>query len=223
MVHVEPWVSQRLYTLGATTGQPITRVDFTDDRLEIVLRRLRDDTRWAAFESALNQQTVRVYDLQALRVHVDSTSASAYVTVTDGGLFQFGHSKDYRPDLPQVKVMQAVLDPWGCRSPRMWCRVSGPMTRCLCPALSGSKRASTGTGCYMWGTVRWRRVTRAPGSPPRVIIPCARCPRCNWPRASSTRPWKRSGAESTPSPRSFGRGQRGSRSGLQRVMPIPWR
>lgn len=30
-----------------------------------------------------------------------------------GGLFQFGPSKDYRPDLPQVKVMQAVLDPLG--------------------------------------------------------------------------------------------------------------
>ena len=113
MVHVEPWVSQRLYTLGATTGQTVTRVDFADDRLEIVLRRLSDDTRWAAFESALNQHTVRVYDLQAQRVHVDSTSASAYATVTEGGLFQFGHSKDDRPDLPQVKVMQAVLDPLG--------------------------------------------------------------------------------------------------------------
>ena len=113
MVHVEPWVSQRLYTLGATTGQTITRVDFADDRLEIVLRRLSADTRWAAFESALTQRTVRVYDLQAQRVHVDSTSASAYATVTEGGLFQFGHSKDDRPDLPQVKVMQAVLDPLG--------------------------------------------------------------------------------------------------------------
>src|SRR6266403_833898 len=113
MVHVAPWVSQRLYTLGATTGQTVTRVDFTDDRLEIVLRRLSDDTRWAAFESAPNQHTVRVYDLQAQRVHVDSTSASAYATVTEGGLFQFGHSKDDRPDLPQVKVMQAVLDPLG--------------------------------------------------------------------------------------------------------------
>jgi len=113
MVHVEPWVSQRLYTLGATTGQTVTRVDFADDRLEIVLRRLSDDTRWAAFESALNQHTVRVYDLPAQRVHVDSTSASAYATVTEGGLFPFGHSKDARPDLPQVKVMQAVLDPLG--------------------------------------------------------------------------------------------------------------
>src|ERR687888_2327594 len=113
MVHVEPWVAQRLWTLRVTTGQGVTRVDFTDDRLEIVLRRLSDDIRWAAFESALNQHTVRVYDLSTARVHVDSTSASAYATVTEGGLFQFGHSKDERPDLPQVKVMQAVLDPLG--------------------------------------------------------------------------------------------------------------
>jgi transposase len=33
--------------------------------------------------------------------------------VSESGLFQFGHSKDHRPDLPQVKVMQAVLDPLG--------------------------------------------------------------------------------------------------------------
>jgi transposase len=113
LVHVEPWVAKRLWTLGATTGQDVKRVDFTDDRLEIVLRRLQDDTRWAAFESALNQHTVRVYDLSTDRVHIDSTSASTYATVTEGGLFQFGHSKDHRPDLPQVKVMQAVLDPLG--------------------------------------------------------------------------------------------------------------
>ena len=113
LVHVEPWVDKRLWTLGATTGQAVTRVDFTDDRLESVLHHLSDDTRWAAFASALNQHTVRVYDLSTERVHVESTSANASTTVTEGGLFQFGHSKDYRPDLPQVKVMQAVLDPLG--------------------------------------------------------------------------------------------------------------
>jgi transposase len=83
----------------------------SDDRLAIVLRLLSDDTRWTAFESALNPHLVRVYDLATARVHVDSTSASAYASVSDGGLFQFGHSKDHRPDVPQVKVMQAVLDP----------------------------------------------------------------------------------------------------------------
>ena len=113
MVPVEPWVAKRLWTLGTTTGQGGTRVDFTDDRLEIVRRRLSHDERWGAFESALNQHTVRVYALSTERVHVDSTSANAYATVSDGGLFQFGHSKDYRPALPQVKVMQAVLDPLG--------------------------------------------------------------------------------------------------------------
>jgi transposase len=113
LVHVEPWVGNRLWTLRTTTGQDVQRLDFTDDRLESVLRRLDDDTRWATFESILNQHTVRVYALPTERIHVDSTSASAYATVTEEGLFQFGHSKDHRPDLPQVKVMQAVLDPLG--------------------------------------------------------------------------------------------------------------
>jgi transposase len=113
LVHVEPWVAKRLWMLRATTGQAVERLDFTDDRLEIVLQRLHDDTRWAAFEAALHQHTVRVYALPTERVHVDSTSASADTTVTENGLLQFGHSKDYRPDLPQGKVMQAVLDPLG--------------------------------------------------------------------------------------------------------------
>jgi transposase len=54
-----------------------------------------------------------VYDLQPERVRWDSTTASGYWSVTEDGLFQFGHSKDHRPDLPQVKVMLAVLDPLG--------------------------------------------------------------------------------------------------------------
>lgn len=111
--HVEPWVTKRLWTLNTVTHQDVERLDFTDDRLEIVLRHLSDDTRWVQFEGHLNQHTVRVYDLTTERVHVDSTTASAYASVDEGGLFQFGHSKDHRPDLPQVKVMQAVLDPLG--------------------------------------------------------------------------------------------------------------
>src|SRR5947207_3177506 len=113
LVHVEPWVANRLVTLQTVTGQDVERLDFTDDRLASVLRHLSDDNRWGQFESRLNQHTVRVYDLSTERMHVDSTTASAYASVSPEGLFQFGHSKDYRPDLPQVKVMQAVLDPLG--------------------------------------------------------------------------------------------------------------
>lgn len=111
LAHVEPWVANRRWALETATDQDVDRLDFTDDRLEIVLRYLSDDNRWAQFESSLNQHTVRVYDLTTERVHVDSTTASAHARVSEEGLFQFGHSKDHRPDLPQVKVMQAVLDP----------------------------------------------------------------------------------------------------------------
>ncbi len=111
--HLEPWVANRSWSLKTATGQEIERLDFSDDRLEIVLRHLSDDERWVQFESRLNQHSVRVYDLRTERIHVDSTTSSAYAGVSPEGLFQFGHSKDHRPDLPQVKVMQAVLDPLG--------------------------------------------------------------------------------------------------------------
>jgi transposase len=111
--HVESWVKQRLWTLQRSTGQPVPAQDFTDDRLEIVLYTLSDDTRWAAFEKALNGHVLRVYKVPPERVRVDSTTASGHWTVTEDGLFQFGHNKDHRPDLPQIKVMQAVLDPLG--------------------------------------------------------------------------------------------------------------
>ncbi len=111
LVHVEPWVGNRLWTLRATTGPAVERLDFTDDRREIVLRSLREDTRWSALASALKQPTGRVYALPTERMHVDSPSANAYATVTEDGLCQFGHRKDRRPALPHVKVMQAVLAP----------------------------------------------------------------------------------------------------------------
>jgi transposase len=111
--HVAPWARQRLHSLRRSTGQPVHPLDMGDDRLAGVLEALSDDTRWAAFEGALNRQLLRVYDLQPERIRLDSTTASGHGTVTEDGLFQFGHSKDHRPDLPQVKVMVSALDPLG--------------------------------------------------------------------------------------------------------------
>jgi len=111
--HVQPWAVQRLHTLRGATGQRVHPLDLSDDRLATVLETLSDDARWPAFEGAFTQQLVRVYDVQAERVRLDATTASGYWNVTEDGLFQFGHSKDHRPDLPQVKVMLAVLDPLG--------------------------------------------------------------------------------------------------------------
>ena len=98
--HVEPWAEKRLRTLRGCTGQPLHPLDVSDDRLASVLHALSDDARWGTFESALTQQLVRVYTLRPERICLDSTTASGSWAVTPEGLFQFGHSKDHRPDLP---------------------------------------------------------------------------------------------------------------------------
>ena len=46
-------------------------------------------------------------------MRLDSTTASSNCGVNSSGLFQFGHSKDHRPDLAQVKIMLSTLDPLG--------------------------------------------------------------------------------------------------------------
>jgi transposase len=109
--HVEPWAEQRLHTLRARTGQRVHPLDLSDDRLAAVLEALSHAAEWQAFEGAFTQQLLRVDDLQPERVRLDSTTASGYWSVTEDGRFQCGHSQDHRPDLPQVKVMLAVLDP----------------------------------------------------------------------------------------------------------------
>jgi transposase len=111
--HVEPWAEQRLQTLRGCTGHRVHPLDVSADHLAAVLEALSDDARWSAFEGTLNQHLLRVYDLQLERVRLDSTTASGYWRVTEDGLFQFGHSKDHCPDLPQVKVMLSALDPLG--------------------------------------------------------------------------------------------------------------
>lgn len=109
----QDWVAQRLRTLRMSTGQAVRALEWSDDRLGIGLDALSDDDKWQAFERDLNRRTMRVYNLQRSRVRVDSTTASDYWTVTEDGRFQFGHSKDHRPDLPQLKVMLSALDPLG--------------------------------------------------------------------------------------------------------------
>ncbi len=110
---VEEWASGLSHTLGRCLSPTVRSLDFSDDRLERVLDRLGEDAHWDRFEGALNGHTVRVYDLQVSCVRLDTTTSSGYRTVEGEDLFQFGHSKDYRPDLPQVKISQAALDPLG--------------------------------------------------------------------------------------------------------------
>src|SRR6266699_3458198 len=113
LTHVLSQADHRMETLRGCSDAMLEVGDLGDDRLADVLRHLSDDERWRAFEGELTGQLVRVYDLGADCVRLDATTASSYGAVTEDGLLQLGHSKDHRPDLPQLKVMLATLDPLG--------------------------------------------------------------------------------------------------------------
>ena len=111
--YVEPWVATHLETLKGLINPELTEQDFNDDRLGDVLRYLSDDQSWAAIERELGQRTIRVYQLPQQVVRLDSTSVSLHHDPAGTELIRYGHSKDHRPDLAQLKVMLATLDPLG--------------------------------------------------------------------------------------------------------------
>jgi transposase len=113
MNRVQDWTARRQETLHGCGVSMVQPRDMSDDRLADVLRYLSDDPHWQAFEQELMGQLLRVYDVQALCVRIDTTTASSYADVNEQGLLQLGHSKDHRPDLPQLKVVLASLDPLG--------------------------------------------------------------------------------------------------------------
>ena len=116
MVVVEDWISSRITLFSNLIDKTIVPKDFTDDRLADVLEKLADDEIWEAVETKLGQHMLQVYklaDADDTVIRLDSTSVSGHHQITKGGLFQYGHSKDHRPDLAQYKVMLATLDPMG--------------------------------------------------------------------------------------------------------------
>jgi transposase len=110
---VEDWAKKHKHTLEQLVEQPIRQVEFSDDRLGIVLRRLSPPDTWEAVEADLWSSTVAVYEIQMTGVRLDSTTTYGYHTTTEDGVMQYGYSKDHRPDLPQLKLMAAAAEPSG--------------------------------------------------------------------------------------------------------------
>ena len=111
------------------------------------------------------------------RVRLDATTSYGYHAIDDDGLMQLGHSKDHRPDLPQIKLMAAAAEPsWvvpGRRRPSRQCR-----RRPVVPAVvsAGPRRCWAGPGCSTPATARWRPWRRGPRSPPRGDFYLTRLP-----------------------------------------------
>lgn len=108
---VKDWASHRLLSLRVLLAYPdLEASHFEDQHLELVLDYLSDVDQWNRFEAFHTNHVLRVYDLSVDVVRLDSFVANSFRKVED--LFQLGHSKHHRSDLPQLKEMVAVADPF---------------------------------------------------------------------------------------------------------------
>jgi transposase len=108
---MEDWAAGESTMLGRLLAQAIRREDFTDDRLGNLLHRFSDDAKWAELEALVWESSAQVYALEVEHVRMDSTTIAGHHDVTEDGVMQYGHSKDHRPDLPQLKLMAAYAEP----------------------------------------------------------------------------------------------------------------
>src|SRR6266851_5635935 len=111
-VSVEAYIQGMHHTLSHLRGQVITPLDFSDDRLGHLLQHLSKPTYWHEIERELHARSLEVYALSQDVIRCDATTVSGTHEVSEGGLLQFGHSKD-DPSRPQIKVMMGSLDPLG--------------------------------------------------------------------------------------------------------------
>ena len=111
-VSVETYLKGMKHTLSRLTAQVIEPLDLSDDRLSHLLKHLSKPAYWHAIERDLNARSIEIYDLSQDVIRCDATTVSGDHEVTEGGLVQFGHSKD-DPTRPQIKVMMGSLDPLG--------------------------------------------------------------------------------------------------------------
>jgi transposase len=110
---VQEWVAKRLQILRALTGQALTELDFTDDRLALCLRKLSQAVVWQPIEAQLGEHLVSVYRLGAEpTVRLDATTGTVNHDPDKHPLFQVGKAKNGQYET-QYKLMLASLDPLG--------------------------------------------------------------------------------------------------------------
>jgi transposase len=107
---VQKWANCIPQTLASFFAASLRPHEFSDDRLGILLKNLAA-TDWDGIESDLFYSCFDVYELPQHAFHLDTTTSCGYHTIQPDGIMQLGHSKDHRPDLPQLKIMAAVTQP----------------------------------------------------------------------------------------------------------------
>ena len=107
---VQTWANRIPHTLESFFAASLRPHEFSDDRLGILLKNLAA-ADWDDIESELFYSCFDVYELPQDAFHLDTTTSCGYHAIEPDGIMQLGHSKDHRPDLPQLKIMAAVTQP----------------------------------------------------------------------------------------------------------------
>jgi transposase len=113
---MEEWVAKHQTVLQRCTGWQVTPSDATDDRLARLMEVLGDSDEHACeLQQHLGRYFIHAYSLPTEICRYDTTSFNVHHhgDSQDGALLQFGHSKNYRPDLLQFKQGLGTLDPAG--------------------------------------------------------------------------------------------------------------
>lgn len=112
MEPVQKWVEKHIVTLRRLSGQEVTALDFSDDRLALCLKELSKLAVWQAIEAQLGATLIRVYRLRPEVVRLDGTVGTVGHDPAKHTLFKVGKAKNGSYET-QYKMMLASLDPLG--------------------------------------------------------------------------------------------------------------
>jgi transposase len=104
-VSVETYLKGMHHTLSTLTAQVIEPLDLSDDRLSHLLTHLSKKAYWHQIERDLNARSIEVHALSQEVIRCDATTVSGDHEVTEGGLLQFGHSKDDRSCTCSLRII----------------------------------------------------------------------------------------------------------------------
>lgn len=113
---MEEWVVQHKKVIEKVTGWKLGDKEATDDRLSIMMEVLcEDEDKSVEFQLQIGGHIIQAHDLPTEIGRYDTTSFNVYHDPENRnkGLLNFGHSKNYRPDLLQFKQGLGTLDPAG--------------------------------------------------------------------------------------------------------------
>ena len=126
---MEGWIAQHQHLLEQLTGWTITPKEATDDRLGLLIEVLGSDLEhMIRYQIEQGAGMIHAYALPTEVARFDLTSVNVYHApekVAEGGILEFGHSKNQRPDLLQFKQSLGTLDPAGVPLVTMTLKGSG--------------------------------------------------------------------------------------------------